>query len=192
MLCSATRRLSVWKALEALPSRTPSVLWSPKNCWTAWTIASIPAFWPAQRLTTPVAWSKSARKTCKTAFVMMRRGISPMPIGRMPDPLGLLRPTDLFTSRASTSSSTDGSIKEVHIFLAKSARAVQSLFEFLPKEQSKRFQCVESPLETPPEPFRVAAARLMASALIGSKMTALGRTGLSGSRAVSSIGAGAG
>ena len=79
------RATFLFRQLKALVASTNNTPWVPSSwniSFTAWTAASQPAIWFPHNCTDLTEDWMSLLSTAKTAFAMMRRGNSPIPIGR--------------------------------------------------------------------------------------------------------------
>ena len=147
-LCRATVRFRRLNALYASISRTASVSISWKMLRRAWMAASQPAGWPTHTCVTPAASMMSFFRTVITALPMMRRKVSPMPIGRTPGFLssGIKR----LLSRGLM---PKGSTCSVAKRRATSATAPRSSLEAALNETSIRRHTYESAIECPAAPW---------------------------------------
>ena len=117
MFWRATWRFKELKAFVASMRRTASVSLESKAALTACTAASIPAICPPHIWRQPEASWMSGFATDITALAIIRRAVSPMPIGRTPG----------FLFRAMSRQARRGerdfwSTYDVHILLATRAR----------------------------------------------------------------------
>ena len=117
MLCRAAILLMELKALLASTSRAASVSSSRNASRTEWTAASQPESWPAQSWMEPAASSTSPLTTTRTALVMMRLAVSPMPMGRTPGHL-----SRAISLQARSGPRPSGSTREEQSRFATSAR----------------------------------------------------------------------
>ena len=124
MFCRATWRLMQLKAFVASTSSTASTLSDSIADLVAWTAASMPDIWPPHSWRQPAAFWMSEAAMNSTALVMIRRAVSPIPIGRAPG--FLLR---AMRRHARSGATGDGWTYEEHSLHVTDARAVQRSLE---------------------------------------------------------------
>ena len=173
MFCKATWRLRALKALLASTKSAASL--ESKAVLTACTAASIPEICPPHNWRHPEASWTSDLTTDSTALAMIRRAVSPMPMGRTP---GLL--SRAMRRQASRGEIDFGSTSEVQILLAVDASALHRSADAPLKEVHSLLQSCASRPDGPADPEILIVAERMALASIDSKITGCTSEGAEG------------
>ena len=143
----AACRFSELNALDASTRIMASVSGASKTWRIAWTAASQPDICPAHTWSGPAASWMSLLMTAAIAFPMIRRTVSPTPIGLTPGHL-----SKAMSRQATKADSPLGSTKQEQIRLAVEARESHRSADAVLNDVHMRFQAAASSPEGPAEP----------------------------------------
>ena len=177
MFLRAFWRLSELKAFEASTMIVASTSGVSNTCRMACMAASHPASCPAQSWSGPSAALTSSFKVVRIALLMIRRAVSPIPMGLTPGHL-----LSVIRQQALRAVSPLGSTCDEQIRLATEAMALLRSAEKEEKEEQRCFQAAASRPEGPAAPSVLRAVLQIVCPSIFSNMMKCGSLrGVSGS-----------